>query len=274
MKQDLKESFNFEIARELSKKYNTIESKYILINTLQKYYTTKNITDYKNWEIKSLYNHILINNYPNETSIKSQFINQKLFNGKTHVTIFELPISKSRIDLCKINGKSIAYEIKTDLDNFNRLEKQLNDYFKFFDEVFVICSINNLTKIEKIIPKKTGIYTYKITKNKKYIFKKEKECQRNFNINSKEQLIALTNRELASIIKTNNLEFSREKAIDIILESKKKDQINTIFKRSIKARYHNQWNFLKQNHENILELDYQWFFKNTVKPQLIYQKSF
>ena len=64
--------------------------------------------------------------------------------GKSHVTIFELPVGSSRADLCKINGTSVAYEIKTDLDNFNRLEKQIEDleddisYFVVFIVVKVL----------------------------------------------------------------------------------------------------------------------------------------
>lgn len=273
MNKNIQDSFNFEIAQELSKNYNTIESKYVLINNLKKYYDSPDLLNYENWDIKKLYNQIFLNYYPNETSIKSQFINQQLFKGKTHVTVFELPVSKSRIDLCKINGKSIAYEIKTDLDNFNRLEKQLNDYYKIFDEVFVICSNNKVDQIKNYIPNKTGIYSYRITKNKKYIFKKIQDCQINSSIDNSEQLKVLNDSELSNISNLKN-NFSRDNAINYLLNSKSNDQINKIFKTSIKMRYFDNWLFLKQNYKNILEVDYQWFFKNTINPNLIYHKSF
>ncbi|NCD06049.1 MAG: hypothetical protein EOL97_08010 [Spirochaetia bacterium] len=273
MKNNIQDLFNFEIAQELSKTYNTIESKYVLINNLKKYYNSNELGTYQNWDIKNIYNKILLDYYPNETTIKSQFLNQYLFNGKKHVTIFELPILNSRIDLCKINGKSIAYEIKTDLDNFKRLGKQLDDYFKIFDEVFVICSTKKVKEVSELIPKETGIFSYRITKTKKYIFKLEKENQFNSKINNDVQLNTLNNSELFNIVK-NDKDFSRENAINKILRTKSKDQINDIFKKNIKLRYSNQWSFLQQNYKNILEVDYQWFFKNTINPSIIYQRSF
>ena len=38
-------------------------------------------------------------------------------------------MESSRIDICRINGKLCAYEIKTEYDNYDRLSTQMNDYF-------------------------------------------------------------------------------------------------------------------------------------------------
>ncbi|MGD1817499.1 MAG: sce7726 family protein [Pleomorphochaeta sp.] len=270
MKDSKTTSPTFEIAQELSKNYNTIESKYILTKNLQKYFNQNDLEKYKDFGIKEIYNKILLQYYPNETSIKSQFINKILINGKNHVTIFELPILKSRADLCKINGKSIAYEIKTDLDNFNRLEKQLNDYFQIFDEVFVICSTKKVKEISNLIPEKTGIFSYRITKNKKYIFKKEKDSQENLNLNKKAQLNVLSNKELSNLIQFSNNK-SREDIINEICYSKSNEEINKFFKKSLKIKYSKNWDFIKKNKEKILDIDYQWFFKNQIDPSIIYQ---
>ncbi len=114
--------------RKLFSEYSTIETdhklKKNLCNTLNISYN-----DFDKIEnIRSLYNECLLKYYPNEASVKANFINKILLNGKTHVTIFELPVGRSRVDLCKINGTSVAYEIKTDYDTFYRLEKQIYDY--------------------------------------------------------------------------------------------------------------------------------------------------
>jgi hypothetical protein len=54
-----------------------------------------------------------------------------------------------------------VYEIKTELDNFDRLENQINDYYKAFDHVAVVTCRDNLPillkKIETI-NKPVGIY--------------------------------------------------------------------------------------------------------------------
>lgn len=102
----------------------------------------------------------MMQKYLNENAIKSSFINKVLLRGKSHVSIFELNVGSSRVYSCKINGTSIAYEIKTDLDNFNRLDKQLNDYLQAFEEVYVICSNNRVNKVKAIILEEVGIYAY------------------------------------------------------------------------------------------------------------------
>jgi len=262
----------FENAQKLFKSYNTIESINILKQVLNNIINKKYLENFRNMNVKEIYNQILLDYYPNETAIKSQFVNKKLMRGKTHVTIFELPIINSRIDLCKINGKSAAYEIKTDLDNFNRLEKQLNDYYKIFDEVFVICSTNRITEIQKLIPKKTGIISYRITNNKKYIFKTERYSQKNLDIDNREQLNSLSNNDLFSLITNKRKKISRDDYIELIMDTKSHEQINKLFKECLKNKYSRQWNFLKMNQDLILEIDYQWFFKNTINPNIIYCK--
>lgn len=259
----------FENAQELYKNYSTIESLYILTKNLKKSIDQNYLDNYKFLGTKGIYNRVLLDYYPNEAVIKSEFIKQVLIKGKTHVAIFELPVINSRADLCKINSGSIAYEIKTDLDSFTRLEKQLNDYYQIFDEVFVICSTNRLKEMVARIPNETGVFSYKITKNKKYIFKKERRSKQNRHINSEQQLKSLQNNELYSLMKDSKNK-SRESVIDYILDSKTKDEINFQFKRCLKFKYFNQWNFFKQNYEQMLEIDYQWFYKNLIEPSIIY----
>ncbi|MBO5143665.1 MAG: sce7726 family protein, partial [Clostridia bacterium] len=124
----------------LYSKYSTIEAKSILYDNLIKYLDSDFFSSLEFEDIHEIYNRLLTRYYPNEICIKANFVKQILLSGKQHVTIFELPIGTSRTDLCKINGTSIAYEIKTDLDNYTRLPKQIEDYNKVFDQVYVICS--------------------------------------------------------------------------------------------------------------------------------------
>lgn len=259
----------FKIAQTLFSSYSTLKLNNILENNLADTLDATILNTYQNQNAREIYNEIILKYYPNELSVKANFINQILFKSNNHVTIFELPIGGSRIDLCKLNGSSIAYEIKTDLDNLSRLNKQLNDYLEIFEKVFVICSSNKLTEIEKQIIPTCGIYTYTISKNGNYKFELYKHANFSKNLNSKKQLDILRKQELIKNFTTNSLTL-REDISLLILKEYSQKQINEIFKKVIKTRYKNQWDFLKNNRSLIYEIDYQWFFKNNINPSIIY----
>lgn len=269
-----KENNLFYACQQLYNLYNplqqTKELYYSLINILQKYsIDTSTITIYNT---RDIFNTLILKYYHNEITIKSSFINNVLLKNNNHITIFELNSGKSRVDLCKFNGHSIAYEIKTDLDNFNRLKKQLNDYLKIFEKVFVICSVNNVENIKNNIPNECGIYSYRISNTGKYIFKKEKNAITSSNIDPKSQLSLFTKLELNKLfnLKTKNTKMD---SINEILNKYTVSKINKVFKQNFKNKYKKNWEFLSSNHEEILEIDYQWFFKNNITPSVIYGNS-
>lgn len=110
--------------------------------------------------------HKLKTDYRNEYYYKNTLLNKLLFkkhNPYKTTALTEIPVSKSKADFILINGKAVVYEIKTELDNFERLSSQLDNYYKAFDHVCVVTSENNLANLEKrIINDNIGIY--KITK--------------------------------------------------------------------------------------------------------------
>ena len=100
-----------------------------------------------------------------------------------HTFLQEVRIGKNIADMVVVNGKSIAYEIKTEFDTFVRLETQLTSYLKVFDKVFMVISENHLKKLELLLDEKyscVGIYIMK--KNKLHLHRKATE---NFSVNSK-----------------------------------------------------------------------------------------
>ena len=92
---------------------------------------------YKN----SLFNKILLKNH----------------NPRTTVAFTEFPIARSKADFVMINGIGRVYEIKTELDNLERLESQINDYYKAFSQVVVLTYDKNVEKVEKLVPESVGI---------------------------------------------------------------------------------------------------------------------
>lgn len=100
--------------------------------------------------------------YRTEYLYKNTILNKLLFakhDYKNTVALTELPIDKSKADFLMINGKGVVYEIKTELDNLDRIESQIQDYYKAFTEVVVVTYEGNLKKVMDTIPQSVGIMT-------------------------------------------------------------------------------------------------------------------
>lgn len=124
----------------------------------------KNSDDKTNSELVSEIYRELRFNYRNEYFYKNTLLNKLLLgihSINTTTALTEIPIAKSKADFVLINGKAVVYEIKTELDNFDRLENQVNDYYKAFDHVAVVTCKDNLFALQKKlenIEKPIGIY--------------------------------------------------------------------------------------------------------------------
>lgn len=90
--------------------------------------------------LQSLYD-FLLKNYRNEFIYKSIIIKKHLLGVhsiNTTTALNEFRVGKSIADIVLMNGTSIAYEIKTELDNPDRLISQLHDYQKAFLQVYIV----------------------------------------------------------------------------------------------------------------------------------------
>ena len=102
--------------------------------------------------------------YRNEYFYKNTLLNKLLLgvhSVNTTTALTEMAIAKSKADFILINGKAIVYEIKTELDNLERLSSQIDDYYKAFDHVAVVTYEKNLSQLQKVlesIDKPVGIY--------------------------------------------------------------------------------------------------------------------
>ena len=88
----------------------------------------------------------------NEYYYKITLLNKLLLgihSVNTTTALTEFPIAKSKADFVLINGKAVVYEIKTELDNLERLESQISDYYKAFDHVAVVTCIENVENVKK-----------------------------------------------------------------------------------------------------------------------------
>jgi hypothetical protein len=210
-------------------------------------------------------NNMMLRYYHNEAFIKSSFIKKKLWWGD-HVDMFEVPVGNSRIDMAKINGQSIGYEIKTKYDNLSRLKTQIFDYLSVFEYVFVICEITKFKKVKKIVPEVVGIYTYD-DNEKEASYTKMRCAKKSPFLSPAKQLECLSEAELKDCFSVDG---KKSSLLPLLLSEKTPNQINLAFKRQLKKRYRPNWQFLKENCEKINEIDYQWFYKTKSNAKSVY----
>lgn len=149
---------------------------------------TSNASQKNNRELISEIYCELKNNYRNEYFYKNTLLNKLLLgvhSVNTTTALTEIAIAKSKADFVLINGKAVVYEIKTELDNLERLNTQIDDYYKAFDHVAVVTYEKNLKQLKKVlenIDKPVGIYVLRkngklgtIRKPQRYIGDLDKE---------------------------------------------------------------------------------------------------
>ena len=132
--------------------------------------------------ISEIYTH-LSKSYRNEYYYTNTLLN-KLLVGIHSVTtttaLSQVRIADHIADFVMLNGDGKVYEIKSDLDNFERLNDQLYDYYKAFSYVSVLTSEHELFHVEQVLDKlndmgsSVGIY---VLSEKGTIFSKTKEKQ-------------------------------------------------------------------------------------------------
>jgi len=171
-----------QICKHLNKTYNIYDPeqvrwkkiKYALSKTPEKLL----IELQKNTFSNQFVNYLLMNYYICERVVKYHFI-KHLKNSAHDIVAFEMSIGDSRIDICRINGKLCAYEIKTEYDNYDRLSSQMSDYFNSFEKVYIIVPNQKFDDVQKHIPKKCGIITYRIAEFGNMIFSYRRAAQGN-----------------------------------------------------------------------------------------------
>ena len=109
--------------------------------------------------IDEVYAHIS-KEYRTEYFYKNTLLNEMLFRSrdyKSTVALTELPVGKAKADFITINGGAVVYEIKTELDNLDRLQCQIREYYKAFTEVVIVTHSGYIGKVVNLVPAYVGI---------------------------------------------------------------------------------------------------------------------
>lgn len=83
----------------------------------------------------------------------------KKYGTQNSVYFSEFRVGNSIADIVMFNGESKAFEIKTEYDTPRRLDKQMEDYKRFFDKCYLVVPKDRLEEYYNIVESTTGIIT-------------------------------------------------------------------------------------------------------------------
>ena len=112
----------------------------------------------------------------------------------------EKSIGSAICDVMAVTDKLIGFEIKSDGDNYQRLERQVEFYDKFFDENYIVVSKRYIESVNMKVPKHWGIIY--IDENGINVSRKASD---NANVSRRRQLTVLWKLELKNLLIKNNL---------------------------------------------------------------------
>lgn len=192
--------------------------------------------------IGQLYRH-MDSYYRNEYFYKNAILNQLLLEKhdiRNSVALTELPIEDSKADFVIINGRGTVYEIKTDLDNFSRLEHQISNYYKAFKYVNVVVGYKQYEKV-KVMLEGSGVGIFVMGRNGKLRCRKVAKCNDKdlchetiFRILRKNEFESILYKHFGKLPEVNSFLYYRECrkwVSDINVKTFQKDMLECLKKR-------------------------------------------
>lgn len=239
----------------IAKNYNTLDYTPKLRELLNLVYPHNKLKNFCKLDLHKKINDLILDGHEGEQVLKYRLF--KAFQYSNLVAAYEIKVKNSRVDFLTINGHTTSFEIKSSLDNLDKLAKQSDDYLTAFEFNNIVVHERHLKRCIEIIPKCFGVITVDKVKHtvvRKPIF--------NNKFHSKTQLSLLSKKELIKHYGSSDT--------DIIIGLKNSNQINELFKAALKARYKTRWEFIVENSNEILPIDIQFFFNKNISPVYIY----
>ena len=247
----------YKDALALAKSYHVLSNTVNLQALLESILPDKDFSYFTKFQLHKTINDCVLAGYNGELNVKQLLTNH--FIEDDAVAAFEVKTNNSRLDFLRINGASIGYEIKSEIDSLKKLNKQIDDYSHLFEYNYIVLDKIHLKKARQLVPNKFGIIEAK--KDQLVNLRKAKKIGR---LDPLAQLGVFTKSEL-------NKYFKVEK--EAVLKHYSQSEVNEAFKAMLKERYRKKWQYLKANHASILPVDYQYFFQHNLAPSLIYGKG-
>jgi len=155
-----------------------------------------------NGEVFSFCYKMLDKNYRNEYFYKNILLNKTIFgvnSPNTSTALAEFNIYKSKADFILLtNQKAEVFEIKTELDNLERVAMQIEDYYKIFSYVSIVTSESNYYKTYQLFKGSTvGI---KVLNNRNNITIKKEPIFNDYELDPEAMFKSLRKNEFENIL--------------------------------------------------------------------------
>ena len=163
-----------------------------------------------------------------DKEMRSILIEYLTINNKEFRIFQEKSIGSSVCDLMLVTDRLSGFEIKSDSDNFERIEHQVSAYEQFFDENTLVVGGSHLQVAQKKVPESWGILC--IERNNVL---KVRAAAKNKKVSVHHKLSFLWRMELKNLLVENNLpaftyktkEFIIDRIVDSVLEERLAGQI-------------------------------------------------
>lgn len=263
-----------QICKALNKSYNIYDSedyrwaqlRYVLSKTAE-----EDIINLQRIQLSNrVINDLLFKFYPCERVVKYYLI-KKLRSLSNHIMAFEMTIGNSRIDICRINGHSYAYEIKTAYDTFERVGTQMADYLETFERVYLVIPIERRSEAICQVPDNCGIITYRTVSDGNLRFHYYRKSLVN-TCSIQKCACSLSSADLSNLLglmNYKNIPALRTEKLEMLFACNKKN-FWSAYKKLLKNKYMTKWEFLMDHFNEILPIDIQNFFSTSLNPELVY----
>lgn len=248
-------SINLKLVKEIANNYNTLDYTPKLREMLNAIYSERKLNKFCKLDLHRTINDLVIDGYEGEQVLKYRLF--KAFQSADLVAAYEIKVKNSRVDFLTVNGYTTSFEVKSNLDNLDKLAKQSEDYLTAFEFNNIVIHERHYNRCIDIIPKSFGVITVDKVQHtvvRKPIFNKS--------LHADTQLALLSKKELKKHYGSTDVSLIKDELSDA--------QINDLFKLTLKERYRARWNFIVEHSNDILPIDIQFFFNKNIVPAHIY----
>lgn len=168
----------------------------------------------------------------------------KKYGTKNSVYFSEFRVGNSIADMVMFNGESKAFEIKTEYDTPRRLDKQMEDYKRFFDKCYIVVPKNRLEEYYNIVESTTGIITMS-RDNGRIILKEIRSASQNKHFEPEALMSCLRTDEYKNITLSLGVSLDGVAGYDMytfcynVISQADSDKLRALFLREVKKRKNN-----------------------------------
>ena len=168
----------------------------------------------------------------------------KKYGTRNSVYFNEFRVGNSIADMVMFNGKSKAFEIKTEYDTPRRLDKQMDDYKRFFDKCYIIVPEDKVDEYRDILESTTGIIAMS-RNNGRIILKEIRHAEQNERFEFEALMSCLRTEEYKNIVLSlgESLEgiagYDMYKYCYQVISKANPNELRELFLREIKKRKNN-----------------------------------